>query len=124
MRRAQLLVVWLSMALGPAPVARATETGGPAASGSTATIQQCENAQTVLGEMGYPREALRAGILNGHVVIEFKVGENGSTTDVRVTSSTYRLFTNVAIDAARSLQCKGAPPGSRVVVPFAFRMAN
>ena len=75
----------------------------------------------------YPARALNRG-LEGYVIVEFTVTENGSTRDAFVVESTSTLFDRAAIEAALKFKYKprvidGVPvevPGVRNRISFAI----
>ena len=75
----------------------------------------------------YPARALNRG-LEGYVIVEFTVTENGSTRDAFVVESTSTLFDRAAVEAALKFKYKprvidGTPvevPGVRNRISFAI----
>ena len=71
----------------------------------------------------YRREAVRQGLTDGFVDVEFIVTRTGSTRDVRVVGSSARVFESSAIEAAESLRYKpGLRNGKPVETPVRRRI--
>jgi protein TonB len=81
----------------PAPPAPATASVGVA----------CPNVQTVLGDSGYPREALRQGIEQGSAVVEWTVTASGEIKNPRVISSSNQIFGRNSIRLIGAYKCIG-----------------
>ena len=62
----------------------------------------------------YPYEMSRAGI-NGDVVIEFIINENGDVIDTRVVRSSHREFEVPAIQAVQKWKFKAGRKGGKAV---------
>lgn len=76
----------------------------------------------------YPPEAARQR-LEGRVVVEFSVGEDGKVTDAAIAESDHGLFEEAALDAVRRWTFSpalenGVPVASGMRVPIEFRLAQ
>ncbi len=80
----------------------------------------CPGHDRILAEAGFPREAERAGIESGEVLVEFTLASNGEIRDVQVVRSTDRLLNRGSIQAVRRLQCRGQSREVRVQVPILY----
>ncbi len=91
----------------------------------TAFVSDGPLVSLVRVEPAYPHRAMKLG-LEGHVVLEFTVRPDGTTSDHRIVESTHRLFEPAAIRAAERFRFKprvveGMPvvtPGVRNVFRF------
>jgi protein TonB len=80
----------------------------------------CPGHDRILSEAGFPREAERAGVESGEVLVEFTLAPSGEIRDVQVISSTDRLLNRGSIQAVRRLLCKGQARDVRVQVPIVY----
>jgi len=67
----------------------------------------CPGYKQVLQEAGIPREAVRAQLESGEVVLSFTIGVNGEVKNVAVIKSTNRAFNRGAIEAVSQFKCQG-----------------
>jgi len=67
----------------------------------------CPGYKQVLQEAGIPREAARAQLESGEVVLSFTIGVNGEVKNVAVIKSTNRAFNRGAIEAVSQFKCQG-----------------
>lgn len=84
----------------------------------------CPNSQKVRTEIQYPKEAIQKGIA-GEVLIEFTVdGRSGEIRDMKVLSSSNRVFDRVSLNAVKSFNCNAQGRDVRVQVPFVFNLKD
>jgi protein TonB len=84
----------------------------------------CPNSQKVRTEIQYPKEAIQKGI-SGDVLIEFTVdGHSGEIRDMKVLSSSNRIFDRVSLNAVKSFNCTAQGRDVRVQVPFVFNLKD
>lgn len=84
----------------------------------------CPNSQKVRTEIQYPKEAIQKG-LAGEVLIEFTVdGRSGEIRDMKVLSSSNRVFDRVSLNAVKSFNCTAQGRDVRVQVPFVFNLKD
>jgi protein TonB len=84
----------------------------------------CPNSQKVRTEIQYPKEAIQKGIA-GEVLIEFTVdGRSGEIRDMKVLSSSNRVFDRVSLNAVKSFNCTAQGRDVRVQVPFVFNLKD
>ena len=82
----------------------------------------CPGHDRILADAGFPREAERAGVESGEVVIEFTVMPSGEIRDVQVVRSTDRSLNRGSMQAVRRLQCRGQSREVRVTVPIVYTL--
>ena len=101
----------------PAPVAAPA----PAPAAQVSAGVACSNYTTVMGEAGFPREAVRAGIAKGDALIQFTLGANGEVRDVKALSATHQIFARAAMKVVAEYKCQGQGRDVIVQVPFGFK---
>lgn len=94
------------IAPAPPPVAVAPAPP-PAAPAPVAVGVACPNVQTVMGESGYPREALRQGLEKGSAIVEWTVTAAGEIKNVRAVGSTNQIFARQSIRLIGDYKCVG-----------------
>ena len=115
----------------PAPVAIApapppvVATPAPPAPPAPATVVTagvaCSNYQTVMGDVAYPREALRAGIEKGEAVMQFTLSPTGDIKDIRTVRSTNPIFARSSTRIISSFKCAGQGHDVTVNVTFGYK---
>ncbi len=76
----------------------------------------------------YPKEALEKG-LEGKVLVEAVIDENGNVIDARIKYSDNEIFNEAALAAMRKMKFKpakrnGRPVKVRVIQPFTFKLKD
>jgi periplasmic protein TonB len=103
--------------IAPAPPPVVAAPAPPPAAPTTATVGVvCPNHQTVLGDAGFPRDAARAGLEKGEVLVEFTVTPSGAVKDAKIVRATHPIFGRAALRLIGDYKCQGQ--GSDVVVRF------
>ena len=82
----------------------------------------CPSYTVVLNDAGFPREALRAGIERGEVVLKLFIGGNGQIKNVEVVKSSNRAFNRGAVEAARAITCQGQGRDVEVLLPIDYKL--
>lgn len=103
-----------------APVAPVTAAPAPPAPMSAAVV--CSNYATVMGDAGFPREAVRLGLEKGEAVIQFTLGAAGDIRDVRAVRSTHPVFARNSIRIVGEYKCQGQGRDVQVQVPFGYKL--
>jgi hypothetical protein len=80
--------------------------GGQPAAGSL--VAHCPNAIDVAREVGFPSEAIGAGLKEGSVTMSLLLAPDGGMRSIHVVESTDKVFNRSAIDAVTRLRCSGA----------------
>jgi protein TonB len=111
----------------PAPVAIApiAPPAAPAPAAPPAPVSAsvvCSNYVTVMGDAGFPREAIRMGLEKGEAVIQFTVSANGSVKDIRVVRATHAVFARNSVRIVGEYKCQGQGHDVLVQVPFGYKL--
>ena len=101
----------------PAPAAAAA----PAPVSVSARVV-CSNYANVMGEVAYPRDAIRQGIDKGDATIQFTVDASGTVKDVRVVSASHPIFARNSVRIVGEYRCQGQGHEVLVQVPFGYRL--
>ena len=106
-----------------APVA-APRVDVPAPARVTAAVSAsvaCSNYTKVMGEAGFPREALRKGLEKGDALVQFTLGENGEIKDVKALRSSHPVFASNSMRIVTEYKCSGQGRDVVVQVPFTYQ---
>lgn len=98
----------------PAPVA-------PAPAQVSAAVV-CSNYSKVMGEAGFPRDAIRQGLDKGEAVIQFTLSAAGEIKDVKVVRSTHPIFARNSVRIVSEYKCAGQGQDVVVTVPFGYKL--
>lgn len=82
----------------------------------------CENYAEAVSTMGYPVEALRQGIKQGDVLVEFTLSPEGRVIEPRIASSSHPAFEATSLAAVAALRCTSVGRAIQVRVPFSFKL--
>ena len=82
----------------------------------------CPDYKKTMIDAGVPREAQRANIEKGEVVVEFTVSATGEIKDPVVVKTTNRLFNRGSIETVGQFVCKGTGKDSRAAVTFVYSL--
>jgi protein TonB len=74
-----------------------------------------------MGDAGFPREAVRAGLEEGSALVQFTVGTNGGIKDVKVLQASHPTFGRGAARIVGDFTCAGQGRDVTVQVPFLFK---
>ena len=111
------------VAIAPAPppvVATPAPPAPPAPAVVTAGVA-CSNYSTVMGDVAFPREALRAGIERGEAVMQFTLSASGEIKDIKAVRSTNSIFTRNSGRIISSFKCAGQGRDVTVNVTFGYK---
>jgi len=100
------------VAAPPAPPAPATASAGVV----------CSNYATVMGDVAFPRDALRQGIERGEATIQFTLTASGEVKDIKAIRSSHQIFARNSIRIVSEYKCQGQGRDLTVTVPFAYKM--
>jgi periplasmic protein TonB len=104
-----------------APIAPPTQAPpAPAAPVSAAVV--CANYASVMGDAGFPREAIRLGLEKGEATIQFTLGADGAIRDVRVVSASHPAFARNSVRIVGEYKCQGQGRDILVQVPFGYKL--
>jgi protein TonB len=82
----------------------------------------CPDYPKQMGDAGYPKEALRAGIEKGEALVEFVVGPSGEIKSVRTVQASHPLFARASARTVSGFKCKGQGKDVVVRVPFVYKV--
>jgi protein TonB len=88
----------------------------------------CGGLETLQKKAEYPKFARQAGI-EGRVIVQFVVDEQGTVTDPTVIRSVHRLLDQAAVRAVQKLNCtpgmqRNTPVKVRLAMPVVFRLKD
>jgi len=109
--------------IAPAPppvVAAPPAPPAPPATMSAGVV--CSNYATVMGDVAFPRDALRQGIERGEATIQFTLTASGEVKDIKALRSTHQIFARNSIRIVSEYKCQGQGRDLTVTVPFAYKM--
>ncbi|MBC7992031.1 MAG: energy transducer TonB, partial [Rhizobacter sp.] len=93
----------------------------PAAPAAPSVGVSCPGYQQVMQDAGYPREALRAQVEVGQVLVSFSIGTNGQVKNATILRSTNRVFDRHSLETVAQFKCTPQPQEiSGVQVPLVF----
>jgi protein TonB len=82
----------------------------------------CPGYKQILQEAGFPREATRAQIESGEVLVSFSIGPKGEVKNVSIVKSTNRAFNRHSVDTVAQFKCQGQGQEVHgITVPLTFR---
>lgn len=106
----------------PTPPVAAVAPPAPPTTAPVSAGVVCSNYATVMGEVAYPREAIRLGIDKGEALVQFTVGSNGAIKDVKVLKSTHAIFARNSVRIVGDYKCQGQGRDVLVQVPFGYKL--
>lgn len=110
-----------SAAIAPvAPPVVAQPASAPAVPVSAAVV--CPNYAKTMGDVAYPREAVRQGIDKGEALIQFTVTASGEVKDVKALQASHPIFARSSIRIVSTYKCQGQGRDVVVQVPFGYRL--
>ena len=105
----------------PAVAPRATAPAPATAPVPVSASVACSNYAKVMGDAGFPREAIRAGLEEGSALIQFTLGANGEVKDVTALSASHPIFAKGSMKIVSQYKCAGLGHDITVQVPFVFK---
>jgi protein TonB len=91
---------------------------------ATATVSAsvaCSNYAKVMGDAGFPREAIRAGLEEGSALIQFTLAANGEVKDITALRASHPVFAKGSMKIVSQYKCAGLGHDIAVQVPFVFK---
>jgi periplasmic protein TonB len=110
----------VTIAPAPAPVVATPAPAAPPAPVSAGVV--CSNYSTVMGEVAFPREALRQGIEKGEATIQFTLSTTGEVKNVTVLSASNQIFARNSVRIVGEYKCQGQGREVTVRVPFGYKV--
>ena len=107
----------------PAPAPPAPPPAAPPAPPPTVTAGvACSNYTTVMGDAGFPRDAIRQGLEKGEALIQFTLTASGEIKDIKALQSTLSIFARNSIRIVGEYKCQGQGRDVTVTVPFRYKL--
>lgn len=106
-----------AVAPAPAPPAPAAPPAAPQSARNA-----CPNYSKTMGEIAFPRDAVKAGLDRGEAVIRFTVSASGEVKDITTVSQTNRVFGRAASSIVAEFKCIGQGRDLIYEVPFSYKM--
>ncbi len=113
------------IAPAPPPVAVAPPAPPPAAPAPPPTVTAgvaCSNYTTVMGDAGFPRDAIRQGLEKGDALIQFTLTASGEIKDVKALRASHPIFARNSIRIVGEYKCQGQGRDVVVTVPFGYKL--
>jgi periplasmic protein TonB len=82
----------------------------------------CSNFVTAMGDAAFPREARRAGLEKGEVLVQFTLAANGEIKDMKAVRATHQIFARAAMGIVSEFKCQGQGHDVVVQVPFSYKL--
>lgn len=111
----------VEIAPAPPPVVAAPAPPPPAPAVVSAAVV-CSNFRTKMGDASFPREAARAGLEKGEVLMQFTLGPSGEIKNVRALRSSHPVFARAATQIVQEYTCQGQGQDVVVQVPFVYKL--
>ncbi len=93
----------------------------PAAPAAPSVGVSCPGYKQVMQAAGYPREALKAQIDAGEVLVSFSIGTDGQVKNATILRSTHRVFNRHSLETVAQFKCTAQPQEiAGVQVPLVF----
>jgi len=90
------------------PVSPPTATPAPPQPAGPPTVgASCPGHVQIMQQAGFPREATRAQIESGEVIVSFTIGVNGEVKNPAIVKSTNRAFNRHSLETVTQFKCKG-----------------
>jgi protein TonB len=107
----------------PAPAPPAPPPAAPPAPPPTVTAGvACSNYTTVMGDAGFPREAIRQGLDKGEALIQFTLTASGEIKDIKALRASHAIFARNSIRIVGEYKCQGQGRDVLVTVPFGYKL--
>ncbi len=75
-----------------------------------------------MGDVAYPREAIRAGIERGEATIQFTLTASGEIKDIKSLRASNPIFARNSIRIVGQYKCQGQGRDVLVTVPFGYKL--
>jgi periplasmic protein TonB len=109
------------IAPAPPPVVVAAPPAPPAPAVVSAAVA-CSNYRQKMGDASFPREAARAGLEKGEVLMQFTLGAGGEIKNVKAVRASHPIFARAAQKIVEEYSCQGQGHEVVVQVPFSYKM--
>ncbi len=109
------------IAPAPPPVV-AAPAPPPAAPAPVSAAVVCPNYRVKMGDASFPREALRAGLEKGEVLMQFTLGPGGEVKNIKALRASHPIFARAATKIVEEYTCQGQGQDVLVQVPFSYKL--
>jgi len=82
----------------------------------------CSNYSTVMGDAGFPRDAIRQGLEKGEALIQFTLTASGEIKDIKAVRASHPIFARNSIRIVGEYKCQGQGRDVTVTVPFGYKL--
>jgi periplasmic protein TonB len=107
----------------PAPAPPAPPPAAPPAPPPTVTAGvACSNYTSVMGDAGFPRDAIRQGLDKGEALIQFTLTASGEIKDIKAVRASHPIFARNSIRIVGEYKCQGQGRDVIVTVPFGYKL--
>ena len=111
----------VAIAPAPPPVVATPAPPAPAPVAVTPGVV-CPTYAKTMGDVAYPKDALRAGIERGEATIQFTVGANGEVKDVKTVRASNPIFARNSVRiVGTEFKCIGQGQDVTVNVTFGYK---
>jgi protein TonB len=104
------------------PVAAAPAPAAPPAPAVVSAGVVCSNYNTVMGDVAFPRDAIRQGLERGEAVVQFTLTATGEVKDIRAIRSSNAIFARNSVRIVGEYKCQGQGRDVTVTVPFGYKL--
>jgi periplasmic protein TonB len=111
--------------IAPAPppvVAAPPAPPPPAAPAQVSAAVVCPNFKTKMGDAAFPRDAARAGLEKGEVLVQFTLGAGGEVKNIKALRASHPIFARAAMKIVEEYTCQGQGHEVVVQVPFSYKL--
>jgi len=105
----------------PPPVV-AAPVAPPAPPPTVTASVACSNYNTVMGDAGFPKEAIKQGLEKGEAVIQFTLTASGELKDIKAIHSSHPIFARASARIVSAYKCAGQGREVIVQVPFSYKI--
>jgi periplasmic protein TonB len=82
----------------------------------------CPNFKTKMGDAAFPRDAARAGLEKGEVLVQFTLGAGGEVKNIKALRASHPIFARAAMKIVEEYTCQGQGHEVVVQVPFSYKL--
>ena len=75
-----------------------------------------------MGDVAYPRDAVRQGIDEGDALIQFTLTASGEIKDIKAIRASNPIFARNSIRIVAQYKCEGRGRDETVTVPFGYKL--
>jgi protein TonB len=106
----------------PPPAAPAPPAPPAAPAAPISASVACSNYTTVMGDVSFPKEAVRQGLDHGDAVIQFTLSPTGEVKNITVVRASHPTFGRASARIVGEYKCQGQGREVTVQVPFSYKL--